>query len=62
MTKKREMQPIEKTPHGHTQVVGFRITHSLAAAIKVEAAKRQMPLNRLLAEMWKLYSEAKRAG
>jgi type III restriction enzyme len=33
-----------------------------AKANKVEAARRQLPLNALLTEMWQLYGENKRAG
>jgi hypothetical protein len=33
-----------------------------AKAIKVEAARRRVRLNDLLAEMWELYREQKRAG
>ncbi len=47
---------------GASQIIGFRLPVSVAKAIKVEAARRQMPLNSLLAEMWQLYRENKRAS
>ncbi len=48
--------------HAETQIIGFRLPVPLAKAIKVEAAQRQVPLNSLLAEMWELYRETKRAS
>lgn len=39
----------------NTQVVGFRISPDLARELKAEAKIRQLRLNQLLAEMWKLY-------
>lgn len=62
MAKKAEQLSHGKTSHTDSQVVGFRIPHALASDIKIEAAKRHIPLNKLLAEMWQLYREAKRAG
>jgi hypothetical protein len=47
---------------GDSQIVGFRLPLATAKAIKVEAARRQLPLNALMVEMWQLYREAKRAG
>lgn len=55
-------RPRRSKPHAETQIIGFRLPVPLAKAIKVEAARRQVPLNSLLAEMWELYREAKRAG
>lgn len=48
--------------HEESQIIGFRLPIPTAKAIKVEAARRQLPLNALLVEMWQLYREAKRAG
>lgn len=45
-----------------SQIVGFRIPKPLAKAIKMEAARRKLPLNLLLTEMWELYREAKLAS
>lgn len=50
------------TKKNDSQIVGFRIPNPVAKAIKVEAARRKLPLNFLLTEMWQLYREAKRAG
>jgi hypothetical protein len=46
---------------GASQIIGFRLPVPLAKAIKAEATRRQLPLNGLLAEMWQLYSDGKRA-
>ena len=45
-----------------SQIIGFRISKPVATTIKVEAARRKLPLNLLLAEIWQLYHENKRAG
>lgn len=50
------------TKQADSQIVGFRMPKPIAKAIKVEAARRKMPLNLLLAEFWELYCENKRAG
>lgn len=41
-----------------TQVLGFRLSKELAAAVKTEAARRGVPLNSLFAELWELYQRA----
>lgn len=50
------------TRQADSQIIGFRMPKPVAKAIKVEAARRKLPLNLLLAEMWQLYCESKRAG
>jgi hypothetical protein len=55
-------RPRRSNPHKESQIIGFRLPVPVAKAIKVEAARRQLPLNSLLVEMWELYREAKRAG
>ena len=44
------------------QIIGFRLPVSIAKAVKVEAARRQVKLNTLFVEMWDLYRENKRAS
>jgi predicted DNA binding CopG/RHH family protein len=48
--------------HGSSKIIGFRLPLPLANAIKQEAERRGLPLNRLLAEMWQLYRDKKDAG
>lgn len=62
MSEKKDEPAKRRRDSGASQIVGFRLPVSLAKAIKVEAARRQVPLNSLLTEMWQLYREAKRAG
>ncbi len=62
MSEKKDEPAKRRRDGGASQIVGFRLPVPLAKAIKVEAARRQVPLNGLLAEMWQLYREAKRAG
>ena len=44
----------ERPRQEDSQIIGFRLPVPLAKAIKIEAARRQLPLNSLLAEMWNL--------
>lgn len=62
MSEKKERKPARRPETGESQIIGFRMPAPVAKAIKVEAARRQLPLNGLLGEMWKLYGENKRAG
>jgi hypothetical protein len=62
MSEKKDEQPKQRRETGTSQIIGFRLPVPMAKAIKVEAARRQVPLNALLAEMWQLYRENKRAG
>lgn len=62
MTEKAEKKRVLRTEGDQSQIIGFRLPVPMAKAIKVEAARRQLPLNALLAEMWQLYRENKRAG
>ena len=62
MADKVEKKHIAQTGRGQSQIIGFRLPISLAKAIKVEAARRQLPLNALLAEMRQICRENKRAG
>jgi predicted HicB family RNase H-like nuclease len=62
MSEPKEKKPSRQPETGESQIVGFRIPKATAKAIKVEAARRDIHLNTLLAEMWDLYREAKRAG
>ena len=52
MTEPKEKKPSRRTETGDSQIIGFRMPKPVATAIKVEAARRQVPLNGLLAEMW----------
>jgi predicted HicB family RNase H-like nuclease len=62
MSETKEKKPSRRPETGDSQIIGFRMPKPVAKAIKVEAARRQIPLNGLLAEMWQLYRENKRAG
>ena len=62
MTERKEKPRRERHRGEDSQIIGFRLPVPMAQAIKVEAARRQVPLNGLLAEMWQLYCENKRAG
>jgi hypothetical protein len=62
MSEKKEERRKRRPETGASQIIGFRLPLPIAKAIKVEAARRQLPLNGLLAEMWQLYRENKRAG
>ncbi|MGH7118185.1 MAG: hypothetical protein ACREFP_04215 [Acetobacteraceae bacterium] len=46
---------------GESRIIGFRLPVKVAEAVKVEAARRNLPLNALFVEMWELYRERKRA-
>lgn len=39
------------------QIVGFSLPPDLAAEVKVEAARRNMSLGKLFAELWALYKK-----
>lgn len=39
------------------QIVGFSLKPERATEVKVEAARRGIPLNRLFEEMWALYTK-----
>ena len=62
MSEKKEFPRKPRRDPGASQIIGFRLPVPVAKAIKVEAARRQVPLNGLLTEMWQLYRENKRAG
>jgi hypothetical protein len=62
MSEKKNDKPKRRPETAASQIIGFRLPVSVAKAIKVEAARRQVPLNGLLTEMWQLYRESKRAG
>jgi hypothetical protein len=62
MAEKKNQRPNRTPENATTQIIGFRLPIPIAKAIKIEAARRQIRLNALLAEMWQLYREAKRAG
>jgi len=47
--------PIPKSGTPSRQIVGFSLPRSLAAEVKVEAARRNLSLKNLFAEMWALY-------
>lgn len=58
MTEAKTKKPHNKS---NAQIIGFRLPEFLAKAVKVEAARRQLPLNKLFVEIWDLYREYKRA-
>ena len=45
---------------GSTQIIGIRLPEEIAVAFKKEAAGRNVRLNELFQEMWKLYQQATR--
>lgn len=62
MSEEKKGKPTRRTEVAASQIIGFRLPMAVAKAIKVEAARRQVPLNGLLIEMWELYRGAKRGG
>jgi predicted HicB family RNase H-like nuclease len=62
VSEPKEKKTAQRPERGESQIIGFRMPKPIAKAIKVEAARRQVPLNGLLAEMWELYRESKRAS
>jgi hypothetical protein len=53
-----EQQP--KSLHSHKrprQIVGFSLSPDLAAEVKMEAARRGIPLRALFVELWALYKK-----
>ena len=62
MNQKKDVKLRPRPDSGATKIIGFRLPLPIATAIKVEAARRQLPLNRLLIEMWQLYRESARVG
>jgi predicted DNA binding CopG/RHH family protein len=56
-----DISPNPDDPRGHpkkdseTQIVGFRMSPSLAHDVKMEASRRGMSLKALFAEMWEQY-------
>jgi len=62
MSDEKKGKPARRTEAAASQIIGFRLPVAVAKAIKVEAARRQVPLNSLLIEMWELYRGAKRGG
>lgn len=61
MAEGKEAPRRVRTAHETLRVIGFRLPAKLAEAVKMEAARRNLPLNALLAEMWELYKVSKRA-
>ncbi len=51
-----------RSGRGESRIVGFRLHVKVAEAVKMEAARRNMPLNAFLVEMWELYKVSKRAA
>lgn len=47
----------DKTPR---QIVGFSLTPETAAEVKMEAARRSIPLKKLFEEMWAHYKQKNR--
>ncbi len=49
-------KPAEAKPRADgRQIVGFSLTPAVAAEVKMEAARRNVSLRNLFAEMWTLY-------
>ncbi len=40
------------------QIIGFSLSRELAADVKLEAARRKVPLKTLFVEMWALYKNS----
>lgn len=43
------------------QIVGFSLSPETASELKMEAARRQLSLRKLLEEMWQLYKDKNKA-
>lgn len=54
---KKALAPI--SPLRPRQIVGFSLPPELAAEVKMEAARRNLSLRKLFAEMWALYKKNK---
>lgn len=61
MAETRPEEHRERVKREDSQIIGFRLPVPIAKALKTGAARRQIPLNALLVEMWELYQESKRA-
>lgn len=46
------MDKPKQPKNAKTQVIGVRLPNELAIAIKQEAARRGMPMNALITELW----------
>jgi predicted DNA binding CopG/RHH family protein len=54
---------VEKDRHGDSSVViGLRLPKETATAIKQEAARRNIRLNRLMMELWEAYQQEKKGS
>jgi hypothetical protein len=58
MIKNQGPRPQRPTPR---QIVGFSLSPELASELKLEAARRQLSLRKLLEEMWQIYKEKNKA-
>jgi predicted DNA binding CopG/RHH family protein len=52
----------KKQKSGKSQIIGIRFPEEIAVAIKQEAARRNIRLNRLIQEMWEKYQEEKQGS
>lgn len=43
-----------------SSIIGFRTPKEISHPVKIEAAQREMPIDALFVEMWKLYLHEKR--
>jgi hypothetical protein len=61
MAENKPRERSNRVRQDDSQIIGFRLPVPIAKAVKIEAARRRIPLNALLVEMWELYRESKRA-
>jgi predicted DNA binding CopG/RHH family protein len=45
-----------------SQIIGIRFPEEIAVAIKQEAARRNIRLNRLIQELWEKYQDEKKGS
>jgi hypothetical protein len=62
LTEEKEKPCRVRPRQDDSPIIGFRLPVTMTKAIKVIAARRQVPLKGPLAEKWQLYRENKRAG
>jgi predicted DNA binding CopG/RHH family protein len=55
-------QQSTKHKSSKSQIIGIRFPEEIAVAIKQEAARRNIRLNRLILELWDRYQEEKKGS
>jgi predicted DNA binding CopG/RHH family protein len=55
-------QQSKKREPSKSQIIGIRFPEEIAVAIKQEAARRNIRLNRLIQELWEKYQDEKKGS